>query len=133
MRTKFEHICACPDKVTAPGSINDDGFEASVIQIPKGVHRLFAQAAKTCQTGMIRITSGNEDGISLELVDVAGGDILTYQLRKEPVAARCGNRYRLATVRTLLKVDPEPTLAIGAKGVIKINIRGLDVFILPIA
>ena len=74
------------------------------------------------------------DGVSLQLRDVISGDVITHPLHHDQPGPKFRNRYSLKAIKTLLKAIPEDTTwLIGEKGVLKTNLRGLDVYILPMA
>ena len=124
VRTLFNHRCARPGLVKAPSAINDNC--TTPIKLPNGIYKFLAQADKKSE---LEIAS-DQDGAELQLKD-GTGDVLAFEIHKQP-SPKFHKRYSLRIVKTLLKISlEETTWLIGKKGVIKTNLRGLDVYILP--
>jgi hypothetical protein len=129
-RIVVDHRCAHPKQVKAPGSVNDECTTA--IQLPNGIYKFVVQAAKVLDTDEVRIRSG-QDGVSLQLRAICG-DVISHPLHDQPGPFCSYFRYSLKSVKTLLKASAEETTwLIGARGLVKTNLRGLDVYILAMA
>lgn len=126
VRINYGHECCHPAQLDDIPKRVRDTFN-TVVQVPTGISDFLAQATKAFKGVASVIIKGNDEGVSLELKDPPG-NVLTHQLQEGPAAEPFSNRYSLKILQTLFKLNPE-TLVIGDRGVLKSNVRGLDVFV----
>ena len=129
---KIDYRCNSPAKIRAPRQVNDemkfkvDLTGEAVLLLQKG------QAAMGSE--MVSVISN--DGVSFELADV-GNDVFqhTFAPDAEPLTedknTKFGYRYPAKTLLALFKNDPDGSFSVGAKGILKVPVNGLNVFVLP--
>lgn len=159
-KTVFDHGCPHPARLKAPDTMTDT-FPNTIKLPTKSIYEFLVQASKagnykatikvgtvgsgrntydkTTDMEMMNIRS-DEDGITLVLRDQQGAGSIGQQLHDHhypiPFAPfpPFNGRYSLKVFMTLLKLTPQDTtMGIGEKGVLKMNFKGLDVFLLPMA
>lgn len=131
--TKIDYRCANPGNMQAPRQIND----TLVYRV-----QLNAEAVSLLQKGHGAMGSetvsiiGGEDGVSFELTDV-NSDVFKHQISSDvqlldsDAPETFSHRYLLKTLLALFKQNAEGSFDIGAKGILNINVNGLNLYVLP--
>jgi len=131
--TKIEYRCANPTNIQAPRQIND----TLVYRI-----QMNAEAVSLLQKGQGAMGSetvsiiGCENGVSFELTDI-NSDVFKHditsdvQLLDADVSETFSHRYPLKTLLALFKQNPDGSFDVGEKGILNINVNGLDIYLLP--
>ena len=129
---KVDYRCANPATIQAPRQINDN----LVYSI-----QLNAEAVSLLQKGQVAMGSETvsiscNDGVSFELTDV-NSDVFSHtfapdvDLLDDSANPTFSHRYPVKTLLALFKQNPEGTFSIGEKGILNINVNGLDIYVLP--
>ena len=130
--TKVEYLCANPDAIQAPKQIND----TIIYQI-----QLNAEAVNLLQKGYAAMGSetvevASDNGVSFNLMDV-NDDVFTHKFGDEAVLLEdsatptFSHRYPVKTLLAIFKQNPDGVFEIGAKGILRITVNGLDIYVLP--
>ncbi len=131
--TKITYRCADPKNIQAPKAIND----TIIYQV-----QLNSEAVSMLQRGSAAMGSdivsviGSSDGVSFECGDVTG-DTFTHQFTSSATLLEGDNQkdfshnYLVKTVLALFKQNPDGVFEIGSKGILRITINDLQVYILP--
>jgi len=130
--TKIDYRCSKPSSIQAPKRINDT-MRARVQLTEEAVSTLQkGQAAMSAEE--VSIISNN--GVSFELVDV-NSDVFKHTLQDDvtPLEAEASTtfafRYPIKTILALFKKEPNGHFDVGQKGTLRVNVNGLDVYVLP--
>lgn len=129
---KIDYRCANPAVIQAPRSIND----TLIYRI-----QLNAEAVSLLQKGQAAmgsetVTIKNDDGVKFELLDV-NSDVFSYTFAPDveiddvEIDREFTHRYPIKTLLALFKQNPDGMFEIGEKGILRIDINGLDVYVLP--
>lgn len=131
--TKITYRCANPESIQAPKAIND----TIVYQV-----QLNAEAVGLLQRGSAAMGSdivtiiGSEDSVSFECGDVTG-DTFAHTFTSSVVMLEGENNtnfshnYLVKTILALFKQNPDGIFEIGTKGILRISINDLNVYVLP--
>lgn len=126
--TRIDYRCANPATIQAPKIINDtivgtiETTEDAVTLLQKG-------AVAMGNAELVKIISDN-DGVSFELEDV-NNDTLKHEFA-EGIDHKFSHKYPVKTLLALLKNKQDALeFDIGEKGIIRFDIRGLGVYVLP--
>lgn len=134
---KVEYRCANPNqlvqaKKAGPKQMNDDmefcvEFDKdSVDMLQKG------QAAMKAET----VSVISNDGVTFELLDV-NSDVFSHQFADDAInlagndTTKFAYRYPVKTLLLLFKNASEGLLTVSKRGILCININGLNVYVLP--
>lgn len=129
---KVDYRCANPLLIKAPKTLNDYlKFKVSmtpetVLMIQKGY-----SAMKTDELTL----NYSKDGVILEMNDI-NGDSFTYKISNE-IETLEGNssdfsyKYPIKTLLPLFKTVPESDFYISSRGMLKIEINKLNIYVLP--
>jgi len=131
--TKIDYRCANPTNIQAPRQINDNLVYRVQLNVEAVSLLQRGQSAMGSDTASI---IGNEDGVSFELTDVNGDVFKHYissdvQLLDNNADETFSHRYLLKTLLALFKQNPDGSFDIGEKGILNINVNGLDLYVLP--
>ncbi len=130
--TKIDYRCANPTTIQAPRQINDNLIyrvqlnAEAVILLQKG------QAAMGSET----VSIISNDGVSFELTDI-NNDVFKHtfspevELLDEDADESFNHKYPVKTLLALFKQNPDGYFEIGEKGILSINVNGLDIYVLP--
>jgi len=130
--TKIDYRCANPSTIQAPRQINDNLIYS--IQLNAEAVSLLqkGQAAMGSET----VTIVSADGISFELTDI-NSDVFKHtfapavDVLDEDANPNFSHRYPVKTLLALFKQNPDGQFKIGEKGILNINVNGLDIYVLP--
>lgn len=133
---KIDYRCANPATIQAPKTIND---------LPKYQIRMTPEAVLLMQKAQGAMHSdeitfvGSDEGVSFEVVDV-NTDKMAYKFadrvqdisndgKETPI--KFNHKYPIKTVTTLFKTAPDSNFILTSRGMLKIVVNNLDVYILP--
>jgi hypothetical protein len=132
---KIDYRCANPATIRAPKGLNDAvKFRArmhpeAVLHMHKG-----ASAMESDELTMI----GATDSVSFEMADVNGdkltfkfGDAVDNVLAGDTSEAKFSHRYPIKLLQTLFKANPDGYFYVTSRGMLKVTINNLDVYVLP--
>ena len=131
---KIDFRCANPATIRAPRSLNDaPSCTASmtadaVLYLSKGMSAM--------ETDEVRLF-GDSSSISLEMIDI-NGDKLTFDIgddvaSEDPAATDISfsHKYPVKLLQTLFKSNHDTPFHISKRGMLRIAVNGLDVYVLP--
>jgi hypothetical protein len=133
--TKIDYRCANPATIRAPKSFNDTiKFKAkmspeAVLYMQKG-----AGAMEADEVQLI----GTKNSLSFEMADI-NGDKLTFKFGDAvelvnvatPSDINFSHKYPIKILQTLFKPNSEADFYVTTKGMLKVTINELDVYVLP--
>jgi hypothetical protein len=131
---KIDYRCANPLTIQAPKTLND-AAKYRIAMTPQAVSMM-----KRGQTAMssdeIKFIGG-PDGVLLEMSDV-NSDALTFKfadkievLDDEGTEPNFQHKYPIKTLLPLFSADPDVRFCITGRGMIKIVVNNLDVYVVP--
>lgn len=133
---KVDYRCANPLTIQAPKSINDT---------IKYRVQLTAEAVLLLQKGMSAMSAtevafvGDKDGVSFEMSDI-NCDVLTYKFAsvvddvsdaKSAADPTFNHRYPIKTLLPLFKTNPDGYFYLTTRGMLKVVVNDLDLYVLP--
>lgn len=132
---KIDYRCANPATIQAPKTIND-APKYQIRMTPEAV--LLMQKAQGAMHSDEISFIGSDEGVSFEVVDI-NTDKMAYKFAdrvamvgdSEDTLVKFNHKYPIKTVTTLFKTAPDGSFTIGARGMLKIVVNNLDVYILP--
>lgn len=122
IKATLQYQCAPVNRIKAPGSINDT-FD-TMIQVGTLYDRINIR-----KVDLIRLKS-DASGVNLEVHYYP--HVINYPLHAEPTEKPISTHYNRVLLK-LLRLYRGLPFQVGSKGVLKTNINGLDVFVLPLA
>lgn len=131
--TKIDYRCTKPDSIQAPKRIHD--VMRARVQLTNDAVSILQKGQAAMSADEVSIIS-NTGGVSFELIDVTS-DVFKHvfadaALPLTPDAVTSfAYRYPLKTILALFKKEPDGHFDIGQKGILRVNINGLDVYVLP--
>lgn len=131
--TKIEYRCAKPSTIQAPRQIHDEMITR--ISLDSEAVSLL-QKSQVAMDNAETVTIINNDVVSFEVVDI-NGDVFNHTFTKPAVAIegndsiKFAHKYSIKTLLALFKKDVNNTVEIGKRGILRITINGLDVYVLP--
>lgn len=130
---KVDYRCANIAGIQAPKQIND----VMKFRVPLNAEAVALLARGQTAMGADTVTIlSNSSGVAFELVDT-NSDVFSniFTTNAEMVGDTTSvdfvNRYPVKTLLALFKQNPEGCFYIGQKGILKITVNDLDVFVLP--
>jgi len=130
---KVEYRCANPATITAPKVLNDS-VKYKIKMTPEAV--LTMQKGQTAMDAELVTFTSDKDGISFQIEDV-NKDGLNYIFgdHVEPVGSGTNTdftyKYSLKTIIPLFKQVSDGYFHITTKGMLKLTVNGLDLYIIP--
>ena len=130
---KIDYRCANPMNIEAPKKINDT-FKYEFQINAEAV--LLLQKSQTAMGAETVTIISNEKGVSFEMSDI-NGDVFAHTFSDGAVPTTEDsdvsfvNRYPIKTLLPLFKHDPENVVGISQKGIMKVIVNGLTIFVLP--
>lgn len=130
--TKIDYRCANPTTIQAPRQINDNLVYR--VQLNAEAVSLLSKGQGAMGSETVSIMS--DDGVSFELTDV-NSDAFKHtfapdvELLDEDASENFTHRYPAKTLLALFKQNPDGYFEIGEKGILSINVNGLDIYVLP--
>ncbi len=130
---KIDYRCANPKTIQAPKALNDT-ITHKVKMSSDAVQMLSkGQAAMSADEA---IFVGTEDGVSLEIKD-NNGDSLVYDITDD-ISLENGHkvsdfyhRYPIKVISPLFKQNPDGYFYLSSKGMLYIDVNGINVVVLP--
>jgi hypothetical protein len=130
--TKVGYRCANPDTIKAPKQIND----TIVYRV-----QLNAEAVNVLQKGYSAmgtetVTVHGGDGVAFELEDISE-DKFRHVFAPDSVhlgdtaTGAFSHKYPVKTLLALFKQNPDGVFEIGEKGILRIDVNGLNIYVLP--
>lgn len=130
---KVDYRCANPLTILAPKTLNDaDQFKFSLT--PEMLMML--QKGQTAMKADVVALQGNDDGVFMEIADI-NADALTYQISESfdnvstGTETKFSHKYSIKTVLPLFKNNPTCDVYLTTKGMLRMVVNKLDVFIIP--
>ena len=128
---KAQYRCGPPKFIASPKVVNDN--EEFTIKIDDDLAALISKASGTSDSDRIKLININGK-LSYEVEDNSN-DIIKIEAEDEVEAESGANNftfsYALDMFNALMKGTAEPTYSIGKRGIFKINVNGLTIFMLP--
>ncbi|MGI0075960.1 MAG: hypothetical protein ACREAU_00960 [Nitrosopumilaceae archaeon] len=129
---KMDYRCGAPATVQAPRQINDT--MKYTINLNGEAVLLVQKAASAMGSDLVSIVY-NDKGVHFQITDITG-DVFSYTLAKHADAlAHQGTdfsfNYPIKLLLTLFKQVPDSKIAIGAKGMLRVSVNGIDIYVLP--
>lgn len=125
---KIDYRCANPAIVRAPKTIHDS-IVANIPLDPEAIS-LLQKGAAAMAVETTAIVSDNR-GVTFEIEDV-NSDKFEHTW-SEVIDTKFSHKYPVKTLVTLFKQVPEGEIEIGQKGILRINVNDLDIYVLPAA
>lgn len=133
---KIDYRCANPATIQAPKQINDK-VKYKVPMNPEAV-LLMSKGQSAMSSDEVTLTS-SKDGIVFEMSDINGDTMTHHFADKATVVDKSANgkdtnfthKYPLKVVLPLLKVSADTPFYLTARGMMKVVVNGLDMYVLP--
>ena len=130
---KIDYRCANPSLMKIPKALNDpmvftfDITPEAVLMLTKG------HSAMTCDEVMF--TGTIKDGVSLEMRDI-NGDVMSYVISDTVIteskdSTTFKHNYPVKILLSLFKVMPSSKINISTRGIMRIAINNLNLYIMP--
>lgn len=134
--SKIEYRCANPSTIRAPKNVADSLKYR--VELDAGAVTLLQKAAaampQNADIDVVTIMSDGK-GVSFELSDATNDafshTFSTVKCLDENDSGKFAHRYPLKTTLALFKTCPDGFFEIGQKGILKIAINGIDLYVLP--
>lgn len=132
---KIDYRCANPATIRAPKGLNDAVKYRARMHPEAVLHMHKGQSAMEAEElTMI----GATDSISFEMVDV-NGDKLTFKFGDsvdnvqpdDKTEAKFAYQYPIKLMQTLFKANPDGYFYVTSRGMLKVTVNNLDVYVLP--
>lgn len=133
---KIDYRCANPATIQAPKLINDQ-VKYSVMMNPEAV-LLMSKSQGAMNSDEVSLIS-TDDGVHFEMSDI-NGDLLTYkfadQVNIEDAKVnskdiKFNHKYPLKVLLPLFKVSASAPFYVTSRGMLKVVVNDLDMYILP--
>ena len=130
---KVEYRCANSTTIKAPKAIKDTMI--SEFKLNADGVETFVKAHSAMSVDYVTVIS-NSKGTTFELIDT-NSDVFSHAFTDQAVSlsdrsnVEFVHRYPAKTLVSIFKQDPNQTVEISTKGILKTRISGLDVFVLP--
>jgi hypothetical protein len=132
---KIDYRCANPATIRAPKGLND-AVKFRARMLPEAVLHMHKGVA-AMQTDEVTLF-GSKDAVSFEMMDI-NGDKLTYKFGDsvdnvqpgDTAEPKFSHRYPIKILQTLFKTNPDGNFFITSRGMLKVTINTLDVYVLP--
>lgn len=130
--TKIDFRCGNPDTIKAPKQINDTIIYR--VQLNAEAVSVLQQGYSAMGTETVSIVGG--DGVSFELEDISE-DKFSHTFAPESIqlgdttTGAFAHKYPIKTILALFKQNPDGMFEIGEKGILRIAVNDLDIYVLP--
>lgn len=130
---KIDYRCANPKTISAPKALSDEishrvKMTAEAVQmLNRGKDAMGAEEVSFI---------GSKDGVVLEMSDV-NSDVLTYKfadvvdLENNAKAPDFTHKYPIKTISPLFKQNPDGFFYLTTRGMMKVTVNNINVFVLP--
>jgi hypothetical protein len=133
--TKIDYRCMNPSNLSAPKKLNDVMMHR--VKLGGDTVGMMQKAMSAMSADVVTFIS-NSEGVSFELVDV-NKDVFKHTFTDDVEPLDDGNgtnfayRYPIKTIISLFKEEPNGSFEVGARGLLKFTIDGVDIYVLPLA
>jgi len=129
--TKIGYRCANPESIKAPKQINDTIIYR--VQLNAEAVSVLQKGYGAMGTETVAVIGG--DGVAFELEDI-NEDIMRHVFAVESIQLGEGtgsftHKYPIKTLLALFKQNPDGVFEIGEKGILRIAVNGLNIYVLP--
>jgi hypothetical protein len=133
---KIDYRCANPATIQAPKSINDK-VKYKILMNPEAV-LLMSKGQSAMSSDEVVLTSSDE-GIVFEMTDI-NGDAFTHNFAEKATVVdktvsgkdvNFTHKYPLKVILPLFKVSSDAPFFVTTRGMLKVVVNGLDVYVLP--
>lgn len=129
--TKVDFRCANPESIKAPKQINDTIIYS--VQLNSEAVSVLQAAAAAMGSDSVSVI-GN-DGVAFELEDITE-DKFRHVFAPDSISSGDGtgtfaHKYPVKTLLALFKQNPNGVFEIGEKGILRIAVNGLNIYVLP--
>jgi hypothetical protein len=131
--TKIDYRCANPDTIKAPKQINDTIIYR--VQYNTEAVDVLQKGQAAMGTDSVSVV-GSDGGVAFELQD-ASEDIMSHTFAPESISlgessnGSFVHKYPVKTLLALFKQNPDGSFEIGEKGILRIAVNGLNIYVLP--
>lgn len=132
---KVDYRCANPATIRAPKAFTNDAVKFKARMHPEAVVYMMkgAAAMKTEEISLI----GRKDSISFEMMDdnsdklsYVFGDSIEHVTSSDTSDPQFTHRYPVKLLQTLFKANSDSYFYITSRGLLKIPVNGLDIYVL---
>lgn len=130
---KVDYRCANPLTIQAPKSLND-GVKFEIRMNPEALALM--QKGQTAMRADVMTLFGGPDGVFFEMADI-NSDALTYKFADDFADVSGGNdtefthKYKIKTLLPLFKSCPTSQFYLTTRGMLKLSVNNLDVYVIP--
>ena len=129
--TKVGYRCANPESIKAPKQINDTIIYR--VQLNAEAVSVLQKGYGAMGTETVAVIGG--DGVAFELEDI-NEDIMRHVFAVESIqlgdaSGSFTHKYPIKTLLALFKQNPDGVFEIGEKGILRIAVNGLNIYVLP--
>ena len=130
--TKIGFRCANPETIKAPKQINDTIVYR--VQLNAEAVSVLQQGFAAMGTDTVSVIGG--DGVAFELEDI-NEDKFRHVFAPDSVSlgesstGSFAHKYPVKTLLALFKQNPDGVFEIGEKGILRIAVNGLNIYVLP--
>jgi len=129
--TKVGFRCANPETIKAPKQINDDIIYR--VQLNAEAVSVLQKGYGAMGTETVSVIGG--DGVAFELEDM-NEDVMRHVFAAESIqlgeaTGSFTHKYPVSTLLALFKQNPDGEFEVGAKGILRISVNGLSIYVLP--
>lgn len=129
---KVDYRCANPSLIKAPKVLNDH-LKFKTNMTPETV--LMIQKGYSAMKSDELTLSNSKDGVILEMSDI-NGDSFTYKISNkietlEGESSDFSYKYPIKTLLPLFKTIPENDFYISSRGMLKVEINKLNIYVIP--
>lgn len=131
---KVEYRCADTTKIKAPKQIKD--IMTSIFLLPEDTIETLVKAQTAMGDEKITIVS-DKRGTCFELVDRTSNDVFSFVFAEqakslnEDDVEEFVHRYPAKTLIQLLKQNSNQTIEVSSKGILKLTINNLNIYVIP--
>jgi len=129
--TKVGYRCANPESIKAPKQINDEIIYR--VQLNAEAVGVLQKGYGAMGTETVSVIGG--DGVAFELEDI-NEDIMRHVFAPQSIqlgeaTGSFTHKYPVKTLLALFKQNPDGEFEVGAKGILRIAVNGLNIYVLP--
>jgi len=131
--TRIDYRCANPETINAPKQINDKLMHS--VQLSSDVVDMLGKAQGAIRSDHVEFSMVDAD-VTFSLTDI-NNDSINYNfpsqvtVMNDDASDSFTHKYPVKIITSLFKQNPTGHFAIGEKGILRIVVNGLDIFVLP--
>lgn len=132
---KIDYRCANPATIQAPKGLND-ALKYRVRMIPEAV--LYMQKGQSAMGADEVTLIGGADGVTFELADINSdklvykfADVVDKMQKDDGTDPKFTHKYPLKTLQALFKHNPDGNFYLTSRGMLKVVVNNLDLYVLP--